>query len=123
MTPVDAQQITEVQHHFTSGEWGVLITVLLSGLTTMAVTIINTFKVNGARAHLKEQDVKLATIDTQTNGTFASSQAQLEVSRREVAELKAAAAAKAESAAELAAEIRRHFDAPVLRKPRRSTKG
>lgn len=109
MNPSDAQ-------HFTSGEWSVLITVLLTGLTTMTVTIINTIKasttgrkMDGAKAHLEKQDEKLESIHVQTNGNLAATQAQLDVSRREVAELKAAAAAKAEAAAELAAEIRRQL--------------
>lgn len=90
-------------------------------------------------AQLGAQDKTLAgieqtsrAVESQTNGTLAAMQAQLEASRREVAELKAAAAAKeaakAEAAAEMAAERARHVpvmiaDRRTQRPIRRATKG
>lgn len=96
------------------------ILLIIGAVTTMSCSIIAAFKttttgrkVDGTKAHLEKQDEKLETIHTQTNGNLASVQAQLETARREVAELKAAAAAKAEAAAELAAERNRHVPVTI----------
>lgn len=108
------------------------ILLIIGAITTMACSIIAALKtvatgrkVDGTKAHLEKQDEKLHTIDTQTNGHLTALQAQLEMARREIAELKAAAAAKAQAATELAAAERRsHVVIPDRRRqPQRRTKG
>lgn len=117
MTAPDVHQMTSTDILLILGGIGTLVCSIISALKTTTTGR----KVDGTKAHLEKQDEKLETIHTQTNGNLTTVQAQLETARREVAELKAAAAAKAEAASELVAEIRRSIAAPVVIADRRQT--
>lgn len=87
---------------------GTAIAGVLGAISTIVGLLINR-KVNAQKHHLSKQDATLDRVENQTNGNLTNLTQELATSRREVAELKAAAAAKAEAAAELDAVVRRHI--------------